>query len=1192
MAEFFGRKQELAWLRGLWNDCTARDKAGVFSNGPRMAFIIAETGIGKSRLVQALYQQLTTDEHWDPEHIDYWPDAFQLAGEQIRVNPDHKDHIPKGPPRFLWLGMRWHSSETRNVEERTCAIPSARDSLRAHVTIADRHRSAWEQLRSQTARAAKRDGVSETLSQAVDAVIPFGGLALKLLKGGADFVRDRTSGDRSLSREQEKQINDAAEEFVSELREVFGGVGSAGCVLPTVLWLDDAQWIDPLTLKFLNMVWAEATRHKWPLLVVVTHWEREWRELQAEQTSQQRLSDFTDQPGVETKFLTLGANGDLNALAQDHFPGLTAAQRDLLVKKASGNFLTMVENLGELSTNLDAFQDGDPAKAFTTEGETFVQEWESLRHKRVEQRFGKLASDVKKLLGWGSVLGNRFLSGVVIDYAKIAAANINAQQALDACINPYAILGSPNPYTREFRDRAFQVAARKYFDQWSKSHFDKLHGVLREHLTGWINRSFNDSGDIILRDEENDSWTVPQDAAIFLGAEERRDLLGMAHYALPLPEQPDWSNPEHVASLRARILSSWTDEQDHLYDLVREHGKSLAFVQWSSVPESVVSIWVRGITATDWQTAGALSAALGLYGDLLAKYQTINHQQNTPESRRDVSVSLDNVANIELQLGKHESALKKYTESLEIARALEQELGTPQSRRYVSYSLNNFACMELQLEKYESALEKYTESLEICRALEQELGTPQSRHDVSVLLNGVAGAGIELQLENHESALAKYTESLDIARALEQELGSPQSRSDVSVSLGDVADIELQLGNHESALAKYTESLDIARALEQELGTPQSRRDVSVSLDKVAGIELRLGNHESALEKYTASLEIARALEQELGTPASRRDVSVSLDNVADIELKLAKHESALANYTESLKIRRALEQDLGTPASRRDVSLSLDNVADIEIKLAKHESALAKYTESLEICRGLEQELGTPESRRDVSLSLDNVADIELKLGNHESALAKYTESLEIRRVLEQELGTPESRRDVSVSLNRVANIELSQGNHESALTKYKESLDIRRALEQELGTPESRRDVSFSLDNVADIELQLGNHESALEKYTESLEIFRALADQLGTIDYINAVAWNLCLISRIIIKQDPAKALAIISEGHQMSSVLSDPDQQDLNILDTAATVWEVTSESLRALERRAEADVAQLKAEAIRERITGA
>ena len=866
MAEFFGRKQELAWLRGLWNDCTARDKAGAFTNGPRMAFIIAETGIGKSRLVQALYQQLTTDEHWDPNHINYWPDAFQAPGEQIRVNPNHDEHIPKGPPQFLWLGMRWHSSETRNVEERTCAIPSARESLRAHVAIADRHRSAWEHLHAQSARALKSDGVAETLSQAVDAVIPFGGLALKLLKGAADLVRDRTSGDRSLSREQDKQINDAAEEFVSELREVFGGVGSAGRVLPTVLWLDDAQWIDPLTLKFLNMVWAEATRHKWPLLVVVTHWEREWRELQAEQTSQQRLPNFTDQPGVETKFLALGANGDLDALAKDRFPGLTAAQHALLVQKANGNFLTMVENLGELSKcPPQAFEGGDRTKAFTTQGETRVRTFESERQKRVEQRFGDLENDVKTLLGWSSVLGNRFLSGVVIDYAKIAAANINAQQVLDDCINPFAILGTPNPSTREFRDRAFHIASRKHFEDWDKNHSEKLHGVLREHLTGWINRSFNDSGDIVQRDEENESWTAPQDAAIFLSPEERRDLLGMAHYALPLPEQPDWSNSEHVASLRARILSSRTDEQDHLYDLVREHGKSLQFVQWSSVPESVVSMWVRDITATDWQTAGALSAALGLYRSLLIKHQAINQQQNTPESRRDVSVSLNNVADIELQLGKNESALAKYTESLDIRRALEQELGTPESRRDVSASLDNVADIELQLGKHESALAKYTESLDIGRALEQELGTQESRRDVSVSLDNVAD--IELQLGNHESALAKYTESLDIARALEQELGTPESRRDVGVTLNNVAGIELKLGKHESALAKYTESLDIRRVLAETDSEPDAWNDVAWSLGLISRIILPR-DPKAALVKITQAHQIALNLarpEQEDG---------------------------------------------------------------------------------------------------------------------------------------------------------------------------------------------------------------------------------------------------------------------------------------------------------------------------------------
>lgn len=55
-----------------------------------------------------------------------------------------------------------------------------------------------------------------------------------------------------------------------------------------------------------------------------------------------------------------------------------------------------------------------------------------------------------------------------------------------------------------------------------------------------------------------------------------------------------------------------------------------------------------------------------------------------------------------------------------------------------------------------------------------------------------------------------------------------------------------------------------------------------------------------------------------------------------------------------------------------------------------------------------------------------------------------------------------------------------------------------------------------------------------------TKALEIFRALADQLGTIGGINALAWSICLISRMMIKQNPAKRLAKISEGFANESL----------------------------------------------------
>ena len=69
---FFGREAELAWLLRLWNDTAIRDEKGARA-GPRMAILIAETGLGKSRLVQALYQLLTNDPFWNPSDKSYWP---------------------------------------------------------------------------------------------------------------------------------------------------------------------------------------------------------------------------------------------------------------------------------------------------------------------------------------------------------------------------------------------------------------------------------------------------------------------------------------------------------------------------------------------------------------------------------------------------------------------------------------------------------------------------------------------------------------------------------------------------------------------------------------------------------------------------------------------------------------------------------------------------------------------------------------------------------------------------------------------------------------------------------------------------------------------------------------------------------------------------------------------------------------
>ena len=76
---FVGREAEIALLQQRW-------KASTTGLGTNVITLVGETGVGKSRIVQQLYQHLSTDPTWDPHH--FWPDAFQTHATQLRVNPE------------------------------------------------------------------------------------------------------------------------------------------------------------------------------------------------------------------------------------------------------------------------------------------------------------------------------------------------------------------------------------------------------------------------------------------------------------------------------------------------------------------------------------------------------------------------------------------------------------------------------------------------------------------------------------------------------------------------------------------------------------------------------------------------------------------------------------------------------------------------------------------------------------------------------------------------------------------------------------------------------------------------------------------------------------------------------------------------------------------------------------------------
>ena len=136
---------------------------------------------------------------------------------------------------------------------------------------------------------------------------------------------------------------------------------------------------------------------------------------------------------------------------------------------------------------------------------------------------------------------------------------------------------------------------------------------------------------------------------------------------------------------------------------------------------------------------GAYDAASAAAEEFLDLARGLADVLGTPESRRDLSVSLDNVGRVARARGDWDAAGRAYEESLGIRRGLADVLGTPESRRDLSVSLDNVGRVAQARGDWDAAEAAYGESLGIARKLADSLGTPESLHDLVISLSNLAG---------------------------------------------------------------------------------------------------------------------------------------------------------------------------------------------------------------------------------------------------------------------------------------------------------------------------------------------------------------------------------------------------------------------------------------------------------------------
>ena len=204
----------------------------------------------------------------------------------------------------------------------------------------------------------------------------------------------------------------------------------------------------------------------------------------------------------------------------------------------------------------------------------------------------------------------------------------------------------------------------------------------------------------------------------------------------------------------------------------------------------------------------------GLFDDVVAVEanlsSTLKHMADFPSDFR-VQVA-DAALGIGERFGAYDAAAAAATESLGVRRGLVDVLGTPESRRDLSVSLDNVGRVAEARGDWGAAGRAYEESLGVRRGLVDVLGTPESRRDLSVSLDNVGR--VARARGDWGAAGRAYEESLDLARELADSLGTPESLHDLVISLGNLAGVVERLGDAERAESLRAERDRIAKILD------------------------------------------------------------------------------------------------------------------------------------------------------------------------------------------------------------------------------------------------------------------------------------------------------------------------------------------------------------------------------------------
>lgn len=886
-AVFCGRDEELAALERAWDTVAHAD-----APEPRVVALVAESGLGKTRIVQEFYRRLSVREQG--ETLRYWPPSLGRYDDNLAIAVDPATCDATAPVPFLWWGLRLPDPGSRN-QAVAGQFASAVDLLTPHLEPLFRTRRVRDAQRAVGMTLGKI-----VLDVAVDAV-PFAGLFKTIGETALDLGQGlhgvwQARREPSPGEVQAQRRDDLVDRVVADLGVVLGRSEGDGGALPAVVVIDDAHFAesDPSTVRFVGRLLDAAAAQRWPLLVVVTCWTAEWhRDVRLPDTVASAVARHAAPRDATWAPTFLEPVGDLGPLLHAALPGLTEAQADALLTRAGGNPRFLDEILRCCARNPRFFEGRDPAAPLTERGLSSVLEKTVHLHDLVEERVQALAPDVRRALLLASQQGQEFVEPLVADVVAQLGEGFDATRELAEAEHPHAFVRRTTGSLGAFTQRVFhEVALRHLANEYDEDDVaDALRAVLR--------RKMADTDGLDAVPDAVALRTCMLAARLLADAADHGDRHAAAYALTRLvasyEHKYEYALEQHFALRLAEVLDTLDPRLVHGYmyyraaDTLQRHGlaaRALALTDTATAAQRdrVAAAPGRdqsGMLALLLKLGGQACRDLGELGEARVRFaealdidRTATSAAAHPWADRDLMVSLLNVAHVTRQCGDVEAALALQREALALARARLSRDDTRENREDAAVCVTAVADSRRDLGDVTTIAEAYAEALALRRTLATTSDDDASREALATALE--RAGSVALDDGEADTAATLLAESLAVRRQLAERQASPASHIALADALRHVGDAARARDDWTTALQAYGESWDVSAAACQRQVTPHANRVRSLALERLATTAFAADNLDAAENILRDRLALDGPYAEEVQTPALWRDVAAS----------------------------------------------------------------------------------------------------------------------------------------------------------------------------------------------------------------------------------------------------------------------------------------------------------------------------